>query len=115
MKYFLAEGVAHQQAVFTSQTSSDGRDLLASLPGLADTAAEVEAGVGAQDAGEKMKIAWRYEGQSSTKEGADQGAGRGGRVGGAASQFSLLRVMPQELVVRSDPVSWEPEVVTGPC
>ena len=62
LRYFLAEGLVHGHGLLAGQ--AEGRDLLASLPALDTPGGEEKAGEGEE---ERMRIAWRYQGQASPK------------------------------------------------
>jgi len=68
LKYFLSEGLVHNHSLMIAEANVDGKKLLNSLPSF-----EFETNCDNQndskiDESDKMKIAWRYQKQNSTKE-----------------------------------------------
>ena len=98
LKYFLSEGVANRHALLVTDSSPDGKLITQSLPAF-ETAAE--PGVTddeKKENDERMMIAWRYQGQTSTKESgmSVNNLGRG------THSFNLLKTIPSETLSQSD-------------
>jgi len=89
VRYFLSEGLVHNQALLAVQ--GGGREILSALPSIEEKGEENRKG---KEDDEKMKIAWRYQGQTNTK-GESVTASRG-------HVFNLLKTVPKEVVENAD-------------
>ena len=92
-RYFLSEGLVHNHALLAVQ--GGGREMLSALPSIEEKGEEGRKGKGEE---EKMKIAWRYQGQTNTK-GESAAAIRGHHV------FNLLKTVSKEVVENADALS----------
>lgn len=94
LKYFLSEGLVHNHSVFVTNSGLDGKSIVRSLPSF-----EMKATTGDENASEtednKMKIAWRYQNQSSTKD-------KFVNPGASDHTFNLLKTVPNEFIDSSD-------------
>ena len=97
LKYFLSEGVANKHALLVTHSCSDWKLITQSLP-----AFEIwEPGVVENEnrgSDEKMIIAWRYQGQTSTKECGLNLSNMGKRT----HSFNMLKTIPSETLSQSD-------------
>ena len=90
VRYFLSEGLVYNHALLAVQ--GGGREMLSALPSIEEKGEEGKKGEGDE---EKMKIAWRYQGQTNTK-GESATANKGHHV------FNLLKTVPREVVENAD-------------
>ena len=90
VRYFLSEGLVNNQALLAVQ--GGGREMLSALPSIEEKGEEGRKG---KEDEEKMKIAWRYQGQTNTKGESSTGAIRG-------HVFNLLKTVSKEVVENAD-------------
>ena len=83
-QYFLSEGVVHGHKLYLSQVPPGGMQ----LPAIVQN--EEKSGDQSQGADEKMKIAWRYEGQAPTSEELNNKS--------RTHHFNLNKVVPDDQV-----------------
>jgi len=90
LKYFLSEGLVHDQSLLVASSSN----LVESLPSWEETekGCKPEENKGSDD---QMVIAWRYQGQQSTKEGNVASREEG-------HTFNMLKNIPKESLEKKD-------------
>ena len=102
LKYFLSEGVAHTHSLLVTNSSPDCKLITQSLPSFetGTTATDSSEGQGAENSSgdEKMKIAWRYQGQNTTKETNLNIS----NVKRTSHSFNLLKTVPKEVLEKCD-------------
>ena len=102
LKYFLSEGVAHTHSLLVTNSSPDCKLITQSLPSFetGTTATDSSEGQGAENSSgdEKMKIAWRYQGQNTTKETNLNIS----NVKRTSHTFNLLKTVPKEVLEKCD-------------
>ena len=89
VRYFLSEGLVHNHALLAVQ--GGGREILSTLPSIEEKG---EVGKKEKEADEKMKIAWRYQGQSNTKGETTTGS--------RTHTFNLLKTVSKDVVDKAD-------------
>ena len=92
VRYFLSEGLVHNHGLLAVQ--GGGREILSALPSVEEKGEEGKKG---KEDEEKMKIAWRYQGQTNTK-GESTTALR-------SHTFNLLKTVSKEVVEKADAMS----------
>ena len=97
LKYFLSEGVANRHALLVTDSSPDGKLITQSLP-VFETGDLGVTEDEKKESEEKMMIAWRYQGQASTKESGMTVNNLGRRT----HSFNLLKTIPSDTLSQID-------------
>lgn len=94
LKYSLSEGLVHNHSIIVTNSGLDGKSIVRSLPSF-----ELKATICDENTPEtednKMKIAWRYQNQSSTKDKVNN-------PGASDHTFNLLKTVPNEVIDSCD-------------
>ena len=99
LKYFLSEGLVHDHSLIVSNSSPDNKLVTHSLPSI-ELNTQTSSSTTALDqtnssTDEQMKIAWRYQGQNSTKSSNVNTAQ-------SSHHFNLLKTVPSEDLEKRD-------------
>jgi len=96
LKYFLSEGLVHNHSLFVTNSSLDGKSIVQHLPSFETKDSDEEsASDDSKTEDDKMKIAWRYQNQSNTKESKNNFIPK-------SHTFNLLKTVPNEVLDKSD-------------
>jgi len=93
LKYFLAEGLVHNHSLLVTNSGVDGKPIVQNLPSF-DIKSSVEDESASTTEDDKMKIAWRYQNQNSTKN-FNSSVSNG-------HTFNLLKTVPNEVIEKCD-------------
>jgi len=95
LKYFLSEGLVHNHSLYVTNSGLDGKLITQNLPSFDFKVSEEETAKTSVTEEDKMKIAWRYQNQSYTKENKNNSVFN-------SHTFNLLKTVPCEVLDRSD-------------
>ena len=98
LKYFLSEGVVHKHSLLVTNSSPDCKILTQNLPSFEFNTNSSASGGDTADNDEKMMIAWRYQGQNTTKDTNINIS----NVNNSEHTFNLLKTVPSEVLDRCD-------------
>ena len=93
LKYFLSEGLVQNHSLLVTNSGLDGKSIVQNLPSF-DLKVN-EEGSDSKPEDDKMKIAWRYQNQSTTKENFNSS-------GTNSHSFNLLKTVPTEVLDKCD-------------
>jgi len=97
LKYFLAEGVVHQHSLLVTDSSPDAKIITNNLPSFELNKSQENPSQVESESDEKMKIAWRYQGQNTTKESSNNI-----NANASAHTFNLLKTVSNEVIEKCD-------------
>jgi len=95
LKYFLSEGLVHKHSLFVTNSGLVGKQIVQNLPSFDLKVSEDETANVVGNEADKMKIAWRYQNQSNTKETKNNSVFN-------THAFNMLKTVPSEVIDQSD-------------
>jgi len=95
LKYFLSEGLVHNHSLMVTNSSLDGKSIVQQLPSFDLKVPDEESANDLKSEDDKMKIAWRYQNQSNTKEIKNNSVSN-------SHTFNLLKTVPSDVLEKCD-------------